>query len=154
MNEQFDDAPQWYWAVSNSPRSASPANAGEAFVIACGQKELWTRVRADVDSDKHCAWAKFGPRDGSATLDDCLLVMLRAREHFGASFNRLMLELARVPAFARFIHEARMPLANLISSPLCDRSLVREPYDVYVEQQLGRIVEQTLDLPDDSWREP
>lgn len=45
----------------------------------------------------------FGPKDGEATLADCTHIFLTAREMYGVSYNRLTIELAQVPAWAKMI---------------------------------------------------
>jgi hypothetical protein len=147
----FDDAPQWYWAVAASKRTDSEQFnlAGNRFVVACGQKELWLRVRAEISSDGQCSWLALGPKDGNATLADCMAVFLSAREGYGASYNRIVLELARVPAFASFIHNARQDLCNFVSNPTTTIPLPREPYSTDAQERLRRTIKQTLNLPDD-----
>ena len=133
----FDDAPQWYWAVASMRTDSEQFNlAGNRFVVACGQKELWSRVRAEISSDELCGWLALGPKDGNATLADCMAVFLSAREGYGASYNRVVLELAQVPAFASFIHNDPQDLCNFVSSPATTIPLPREPYS-YDAQELS-----------------
>ena len=150
-DEPFDDAPQWYWAAA-SQRGSSPTRlAGDRFVITSGQRLLWDRVKGEVDSDEQCAWMAFGPKDGAATLANCFRVFLSAREVYGANLNRVVLEMAQVPAFAEFIRERPERLGEMISNPISDDPLPREPWNHAVERQLGNVIGQTLGLPDEWW---
>ena len=153
MSEPFDDQPQWYWAAAR--RTAEPdefERADDRFVIACGKRELWSRVRRLIDRDAHCAWDKFGPDKGKPTLADCMLVFLRARECYGVSYNRLVLEFAQIPAFAQMIHKSKVGLCDWVSNPMTQAPLPRAAYDQKIEEQLGERIEATLKLPDDEWR--
>jgi len=73
-DSDFDDAPQWYWAADSGHGLDIEAfeRADDRFVIASGQRELWARVRREVDPRSNCAWGAFGPPDGKATLADCM----------------------------------------------------------------------------------
>jgi hypothetical protein len=66
--------------------------ADDRFVVACGQRELWSRIRREINRESDCAWNKFGPETGKPTLADCMAVFLSARECYGASYNQLVLE--------------------------------------------------------------
>ncbi|SDG68210.1 hypothetical protein SAMN05216338_100266 [Bradyrhizobium sp. Rc2d] len=66
-------------------------------------------------------------------------VFLQAREVYGVSFNRLVLEFARVPAFAKFIKDNPSDLGNSISNPIGKGPLPRSAYDSNVERQLGQL---------------
>lgn len=148
-----EDEPQWYWAVATN-RGSSPVNlAGDRFVVARGRPHLWQRVRSDVDPGEQCSWMSFGPKDGAATLADCIHVLLTVRESYGAKYNRAVTELAQVPAFARFIHEAPADLCNSVSNPMSDDPLPREPYGRDAERRLGQAVARTLGLSDEWWIE-
>ena len=150
--ERFDDQPQWYWgAASSVSEEKGFERADDRFVVASGQRELWSRVGAEVDRNEKCAWMPFGPKDGQATLADCMAVFLPAREGYGVSYNRLVLELAQVPAFARFIHKSHLNLVDFVSNPLTDAPLPREPYDRKMIERLGSRITATLHLEDDEW---
>jgi hypothetical protein len=154
-HEPFDDQPQWYWAADSGRGTAEPdeyKRADDRFVIGCGQRELWSRVRSQIDRDGHCAWDKFGPETGKPTVADCMGVFLRARECYGASYNQLVLEFARIPAFARMIYKSGIGLGDWISNPITDAPLPRARYDQKIAEQLGERIEATLKLPDDEWR--
>jgi hypothetical protein len=59
MSEPFDDQPQRYWAADSGRGSGGVdkfERADDRFVVACGQRELWDRVRSLIDRDCHCAW--------------------------------------------------------------------------------------------------
>jgi hypothetical protein len=150
----FDDTPQWYWAA-DSGRGLDLEKferADDRFVVACGQRELWSRVRREVDPEGNCGWAKIGQASGKPKLADCMRVFLMAREVYGVSFNRLMLEFARIPSFAKFVKDDPADLGNSISNPMGKGPLPRPSYDSNVETVLGRRIAATLDLEDDWWR--
>ena len=153
--KEFDDAPQWYWAVASMRTDKEKFERADGrFVVAAGQRELWARVRAEIAPDEECGWFSLGPKDGNATLADCLTALITAREQYGASYNRIVMELARVPSFARYIVEntKTSDLCNLVSNPISEASLTREPYNRDVEEALGRRVESTLHMESDEWR--
>ena len=121
MPERFDDKPQWYWAADSGRGSGGFdkfERADDRFVVACGQRELWDRVRSLIDRDGHCAWDAFGPETGKPTLANCMYVFLFARECYGVSFNRLVLEFSQIPEFARMIYKSNV---DLCSRPLTSR---------------------------------
>lgn len=144
---EFNDAPQWYWGVANQ----TDGSAKERFVIASGQQELWRRVRVEVDSDENCAWHGFGPENGNATLADCFEVFIRGREVYGAHYNRVSLELAQVPAFARFIKDRPSDLCNWVSNPISISPLERHRYSDDAMAKLGGRIASTLGLGEDWW---
>jgi hypothetical protein len=149
----FDDAPRWYWAAAETRSDGEMEDrAGDRFVIACGQRELWSRVRREIDRGERCAWNGFGPDDGKATLADCMYVFLQSREMYGANYNRLTLEMAQIPAFARFVKDAPSDLCNWVSNPTAVTPIPREGYDRDIHAELGRRIAVTLDLPEDWWR--
>jgi hypothetical protein len=155
MSEPFDDQPQWYWAADSDRGTDLPdgyERADDRFVIACGQRELWSRVRRLIDRDGHCAWDKFGPDTGKPTLADCMLVFLRARECYGVVYNQLVLEFAQIPAFAQMIYKSEVGLDDWVSNPMTQAPLPRAAYDQKINEQLGERIEATLKLPDDEWR--
>ena len=86
----------------------------------------------------------FGPKDGKATLADCTAVFLFLREGYGVAFNRIMLELARVPVWAKFVDEARGNLCDYVSNPISPEPLPRHPYERDPELALQRRIVQTL----------
>jgi hypothetical protein len=150
-----DDAPQWYWAAADTRTKEDGSDferADERFVIAAGQRELWSRVRREINPKEKCSWMSFGPKDGKATLADCFGVFISSREMYGASYNRLVLELAQVPAFATFIKERPSDLGNWISNPVTYAPLPRDRYDQEVETKLGRKIAATLNLDEEWWR--
>lgn len=149
----FDDAPQWYWAAGDgrADNNFEPASAGDRLVIACGQRELWSRVRREVNLEEQCAWHGFGPKDGKATLADCMRVFIHAREMYGANYNRVTIELAQVPAWARFIKDAPSDLCNWVSNPITTTPLPRAGYDRDIERVLGQRIAATLGLAEDWW---
>jgi hypothetical protein len=152
-DSDFDDSPQWYWAADSGGGDDFEKfeRADDRFVIACGQRELWARVRREVNPNQDCAWSAFGPEDGAATLADCMRVFLRSREVYGVSYNRLILEFAKVRVFAKFIKDDQHDLGNWISNPATRSPLPRPAYDRAVETELGRLIASTLDLEEDWW---
>ncbi len=93
----------------------------------------------------------FGPKDGKATLADCIWVFLQAREQYGANLNRIMLELAQVPAWTQFIRDAQQNanFCNFVSNPVSSDPLPREPHSYEAERRLRRRINVTLGLPDE-----
>jgi hypothetical protein len=151
MTSDFDDSPQWYWAAwTGDVGEVTPA--GDKFVIASGQRELWRRVRTEIDVERKCHWHSFGPKDGKATLADCARIFLTSREMYGVNYNRLTIELAQVAAWAKLIKEAPSDLCNWVSNPISLESLPREKYDVDREEALGQRIAATLGLEGDWWR--
>ncbi|MDI3567554.1 hypothetical protein [Bradyrhizobium sp. Arg816] len=154
-NSDFDDdAPRWYWAADSGRGLDIDAfeRADDRFVIAIGQRELWARVHREVNPRGDCAWSSFGAADGKATLADCMRVFLQAREIYGVSLNRLVLEFARVPVFAKFIKDSPSALGSSISNPVGKGPLPRPAYDGNVERQVGQRIADTLGLEEDWWR--
>src|ERR1035437_9535219 len=99
-SEVFDDAPQWCWAAADSMSEGRPDQASDRFVVASGQRELWARVRLEVDPAAQCSWQGFGPKDGQATLADCMTIFIMAREMDRAGYNRVTLGLAQIEGFS------------------------------------------------------
>ncbi|WP_342723464.1 hypothetical protein AAFG07_30540 [Bradyrhizobium sp. B097] len=71
---EFDDKPKWYWAAGGTkPRANGETeitDAGDRFVVASGQRELWNRLRAEVSTTRQCAWNGFGPKSGKSAIND------------------------------------------------------------------------------------
>jgi hypothetical protein len=150
-DDGFDDASQWYWAAGDRQERAKPA--GDRFVIASGQRALWSRVTREISLDgKADGWNGFGPKSGKATLADCFRIFITAREHYGANYNRAVLELAQVPAFARFIKGIPSDLGNWVSNPTSCDPLPREVYTDEATAKLGARIAATLNLAEDWWR--
>lgn len=151
--EVFDDQPQWYWAVERSSEERSPAQAGFRIILACGQRELWRRVRSELSNDERPHWHSVGSEDGGVTLANCFEVLLIARESYGADYNRLVVELAQIPAFADFLYTAKNNLCNFISNPMDTSPLKREPYSPEALTKLAGTVEATLGVESSDWWE-
>lgn len=149
----FDDAPQWYWAAGDgrADNDLEPAPAGDRFVIASGQRELWSRVRREVNPQERCAWHGFGSKDGKVTLAECMRIFIHGREMYGANYNRVTLELAQIPVWAKFIKDAPSDLCNWVSNPVTTTPLPRAAYDRDVEAALGRQIAATLGIDDQWW---
>ncbi len=135
-------------------RRAKPRDlARDKFVIASGQKALWTRVRRDISLNERVAgWSAFGPRDGQVSLAGYFQIFITGREHYGANYNKVVLELAQVPAFAHFIKAIPSDLGNWVSNPISQDPLKREPYSEETTSQLGAQIAATLNLDEDWWR--
>ena len=71
---------------------------------------------------------------------------------YGANFNRLMIELAQISAFANFIRHQPSDLGNWISNPSVATPLPREAYDRAIETQLGLRIAETLNIDEDWWQ--
>jgi hypothetical protein len=146
----FDPSLQWHWAAWSGDPGQSVAT-GNRFIVAKGQQELSRRILSEVCPNERCHHARFGPADGNASLADCMYVFLSAREQYGANYNRVIVELARVPAWALFIKQAPSVLANWISNPTSHDPLSRERYDSEMERKLGHRIADTLSLNKDWW---
>jgi hypothetical protein len=70
------------------------------------------------DPGEHCSWNGFGPESGDATISDCFGPFIRAREMYGVAYNRLVIELAQVKAFAQFLKDRPSDLCNWVSNPI------------------------------------
>lgn len=148
-NGRFDDQPQWYIAL---PRlGADMQQAGTRVVVACGQRALWQRVGAEISPDEKAGWWPIGSQDGTIPLSECFEYLLLAREGYGADYNKLLLELSRVPAFAEFLYKAKNNLCNFVSNPLDASPLPREPYSQEALARLAQRVEETLGVESSDW---
>jgi hypothetical protein len=146
---------QWQWAAHSR---FDGKDAGERFIVAQGEDALWSRIHPEIerlwprlhredDPVGQCVEQSFGPFNGKATLADCLLVFLHAREIWGVTLDRAMLELARVPAFARFLDEASYHRGLGFSDLEAFEPQPRELYSVETSEELRRRVVETLGLP-------
>jgi hypothetical protein len=120
----------WYWAV------ADDGNAGDRFVVAFGQDELWRRVRREIDRDENCSWEPFGAKP---TMGDCFEVWINGRERYGANYNRVTFELACVPSFRRWLRTRPNDICNYVSNA-CASSLAVQPYSHDDKERLAEIV--------------
>jgi len=103
--------------------------------------------------DEKASWLALGGPDGKVSLAQCMECFLICRENYGTDLNHLVLELAQVPAFASFLHDARLNLCNFVSNPLSTARLSREPYSQEALARLAGRIEATLDLePTDWWQ--
>ena len=141
----FDDSPQWYWAVLTVEEDGSTVTrADNQFVVACGQGQLWRRAKAEFGIGANCSWMAFGPKNGQVTLADCTAAFLFVRECYGVTFNRMMMELARTSSWAKFIDEASGNLCDYVSNPTTSEPLPRGPYQREDELALQERIAQTL----------
>ena len=146
---------QWRWAAHSR---FDDKDAGEKFIVAQGEdalqsrihpeiERLWPRLHSEDDPVGQYIEEFFGPFNGKATLADCMLVFLHAREVWGVTLDRALLELARVPAFARFLDEA--PYGRGFGFSDLDAFEPRELYSVETGEELRRRVIETLGLPEE-----
>lgn len=147
---EFDNTPQWYIAMARGFDEEMPL-AGKRLVVACGQRELWQRVRSEINANEKAAWWALGGPDGEVSLAQCFECFVLSRENYGADLNHLLLELAQLPAFASFLLNAQRSLCNFVSNPLGSAALPREPYSQQALARLARRVEATLDLEETDW---
>jgi hypothetical protein len=138
----------WYWAAASGD-----GLAGERFVVAKSQGELWPRVRREIRHDEQCAWMPIGD-NGRATFEDCFVAFYAGRENYGASLNRVTLELARVPAWARWIQRHQMgDLCNYVSNPSFRTQTPLETYSRDAQEALRQRVAATLNIEPDKVEE-
>ena len=141
MSDDLDE-PQWFWASHNGREEL----AGDRFVIARGRPALWPRVIAEIAPDRRVDWEPLGSKNGRVSLGDCLVMFFTARECRGVHLNRLVTELAQIPAFATFLHQQDEHLFEFVSNPMNDIPLERVSLDNDVVERLARRISATLDL--------
>jgi hypothetical protein len=147
---------QWRWAAHSR---FDDRDAGERFIVAQGEdalqsrihpeiERLWPRLHREDDPEGQYVQQHFGPFTGKATLADCLLVFLHAREVWGVTLDRALLELARVPAFARFLDE-KLCCGQWLGFSYLEafEPQPRELYSAETSERLRRRVIETLGLP-------
>jgi hypothetical protein len=140
MDQQND----WFWAA--------PANepAGDRFIIANGQDELWRRVRTEIDPGEHCSWMPIQRMNKGSQLEDILDMMLTVVPTSGVNLNRFVFEAAKIPVFAKFLRHARYDLCNYVSnSGFPEHKAKPEPYSDANMRKLGSIVNRTLGSDED-----
>ena len=118
----------WYWAAPGG------GDAGDRFVIAEDQVTLWPRVAAEI-GEEHPHWNKFQP-----TLAGCFYMWITAREMYGANYNRVLFELTQVPAFRALLKRPPFDLCNVVSNPMGESPLNREPYSQEALERLADII--------------
>jgi hypothetical protein len=130
----------WYWACRNFGEAA-----GDHFIIENGQEALWRRVRAEIDQNERCAWMPVHRKNKGAQLEDILDMMLTVVPCYRVNQNRFVFEAAKIPIFAKFLHNARADLCNYVSnSCFPDHQSKPEPYSDDNMRRLGGIVSATL----------
>jgi hypothetical protein len=140
-NERTDDLTmekeEWFWAA------AADGPAGDRFVIEEGDENaLLVRVCREIDAtETDVSWNAFGI---DPTLADCFDVWITCRERYGVNHNRLIVEMARIPTFARWVRSRPKHLGSYVSNPNDPSPLVREPYRVATVERLRRMIEKTL----------
>jgi hypothetical protein len=135
----------WYWACA-----ADGEPAADRFIVENGQERLWPRVRMEIDRGEHCAWNHVHRRDKGAHIEDILDMMLTVVQSYRINHNKFVFEAAKIPVFARFLHKGRADLCNYVSnSCFHTHKLGLEPYTDGDMQRLGRIVANTISLPQD-----
>jgi hypothetical protein len=144
LDEMLND--DWYWAC----RAFGELSEPDKFVIACGQKNLWARVRSEIRSDRRCAWMRVNRHEKEPTLEDILDMMLTVVPIYHINQNKFVFEAAKSPVFAKFLHSARSDLCNYVSNPVHSDPIIAEPYSEAAMRHLGEIVSQTLNT-DQNW---
>jgi hypothetical protein len=134
MNQNF------FWACS---RDDQPA--GDRFIIADGQDELWRRAGVEIISPINPAWHPVNCVGQPTDLGDILHMLLNTVPQYGVSHNKFLLEAAQIPVFAEFIRAADY-IPNYVSNPLHEAPLLREPYDSRVCARIEAVVKQALGL--------
>lgn len=149
---------RWRWAAHSR---FDGEDARDRFIVAQGGDALWSRIHPEIER----LWPRlhsedgpvgqyveqsFGPFNGKATLADCMLVFLHAREIWGVTLDRALMELARVPAFARFVDEKLCCGQWLgISDLEAFEPRPRELHSAETGEELRRRVIETLGLPEE-----
>ena len=101
---------------------------------------------------KGCRLECLRTEDGQVSLAGYFQIFITGREHYGANYNKVVLDLAQVPAVAHFIKAIPSDLGNWVSNPISQDPLKREPYSEETTSQLGAQIAATLNLDEDWWR--
>ena len=145
MTDKTTMLDDWYWAA----RSGEPA--GDHFIIENGQEALWQRVRNEIDQTENCLWRPIQRVNKGAQLEDILDMMLTVVPTYQVNLNKFVCEAARIPVFARFLHDARSDLCNYVSnSSFPDHASKPERYGDENMRRLGTVVSRTLGC-DEAW---
>lgn len=124
----------WYWAA----RSGEPA--GDHFIIENGQDALWRRVRSEIDRNEFCCWMPIHRTNKGAQLEDILDMMLTVVPTYCVNMNRFVFEAAKIPVFAKFLHEARSDICNYVAnSAFTDYQSKPETYSDKNMRRLGEL---------------
>ncbi len=134
----------WFWACRKN------APAGDAFIIADGQDELWSRAHTEIDRDERCAWNAIHRGHDKARLEDILNLLLVTVPMYQISHNKFMFEAAKMPVFAKFLrYSGNCDLCNYVSNSVFRDAVKPEAYSNENMRKLGRIVNDTLNIDDD-----
>jgi hypothetical protein len=135
----------WYWAAWSRGGAA-----GDRFVIAYGQDEMWARVRREISADERCAWMPLHRGGDKAKIEHILHLILCVVPMYQVNHNRFMFEAAKIPAFAKWLrYSARADLCNYVSNPVSRDAIAPAPYSDKEMRHLGGIVNATLGIDDD-----
>ena len=135
----------WYWAAFRGEP------AGDRFIIVNGKEALRPRIISEVDpKDLRASW-KAIQRDGKPpSLEDILDMMFTVVPVYRVNHNRFVLEAAKIPVFAKFLHASRADLVNYVSNSLFpDAAPPLEPFSQAVADRLASIVSNTLHVEND-----
>lgn len=137
------DIDRWYWAVGKG------SAAGDRFVIAKGQRELWLRVKYEFGSPDNVAWMAVNARSNNdpVELRDFLDMALRIVSMYGVNHNRFVFEAAQIPVFALFLRRAPFGLHDYVSNPAYSGPL--KPAERYSDdkfRELEAAVASTVDF--------
>jgi hypothetical protein len=131
----------WYWAAKFGDGAV-----GDRFVIACGQDDLWRRVRQELDADDQVYWGAING-GGHSILNGILDLAIQTAPNYGIDRNRFMLEAAQIPAFAKYLRSAKYDLCNYIDNPIVADMVIRpRSYSEAEKNRLGHIVSRTLNI--------
>jgi hypothetical protein len=137
----------WFWAARNT------GPAGDAFIVENGKDALWARVRREISADENCSWNAVHPKEREPGLEDILNMMFTVVPTYRVNHNQFVFEMAKIPAFARFLRNAPNDLANYVSNSAFPEVLIPlEAYSPDATKKLGAIASSTLGI-DDDWFE-
>lgn len=97
VQRRKDAGEDWFWACGyDSP-------AGDKFVIANGQSEMWIRVRREISAKEQCCWNPVHRGSEKAEIQHILGLLLNVVEPRQVNRNAFIREAAQIPVFAEFI---------------------------------------------------
>jgi hypothetical protein len=130
----------YFWASANDNQPA-----GDRFIIAEGREEFRRRAPLEVGPEPYSWDAIRGvPRGAPIAIEDILAHLLTCVQHYGVNHNRAVMEFARIPVFAKFLHES-CDLHQIVSNPMQRIPITREPYSADTAKALARRIAQTLE---------
>jgi hypothetical protein len=123
---------KWYWAAKLDGDSP----VGNAFIVAKGSNELWRRVNAEFHTE-NVHWMEINEQDYKLSLKDVLNMFIVIEYNYGVNRNRFMLEMIKIPIFAKFMRESRKyNLCNYVSNPIFVGPVTPTGYDADIMTQL------------------